>query len=111
MRYCRWWLRSPGNNQNNATNVDSDGSPDNNNVNNDNNCVRPAFPDCQKLTLRREARARGGKEYRPLSQIFADKYTDGAMDAGWLSELRDARGYHRAPPKRFEGKNNAEYFI
>ena len=104
MRYCRWWLRSPGNNQNNATNVNSAGSPGNNNVNNDNNCVRPAFPDCQKLTLRREARARGGKEYRPLSQIFADKYTDGAMDAGWLSELRGVRRYHRAPPKRFKGK-------
>ena len=39
---CNWWLRSPGNNQNNAMNVNNDGSLNNNNVNNDNNGVRPA---------------------------------------------------------------------
>ncbi len=41
-----WWLRSPGNNQNNAANVNTDGSVNRNgdNVNNDNNAVRPAFP-------------------------------------------------------------------
>ena len=40
----RWWLRSPGNNSNNAANVNNDGSVNNNgnNVNNDNNAVRPA---------------------------------------------------------------------
>ena len=38
-----WWLRSPGNNTNNAANVNNDGWGNNNgnNVNNDNNAVRP----------------------------------------------------------------------
>lgn len=38
-----WWPRSPGNNSNNATNVNNDGWGNNNgnNVNNDNNGVRP----------------------------------------------------------------------
>lgn len=42
---CWWWLRSPGNNQNNAANVNNDGSVNSNgnNVNNDNDCVRPAL--------------------------------------------------------------------
>ena len=42
---CWWWLRSPGNNQNNAANVNNDGSINynGNNVNNDNKCVRPAL--------------------------------------------------------------------
>jgi len=42
---CWWWLRSPGNNQNNAANVNTDGSVNynGNNVNNDNDCVRPAL--------------------------------------------------------------------
>ena len=35
-----WWLRSPGNNSNNAANVNNDGNV-NNNVNNDNEAVRP----------------------------------------------------------------------
>ena len=39
--YGWWWLRSPGNEQNNAANVNTDGSLNNNNVNNDNNVVRP----------------------------------------------------------------------
>ena len=40
-----WWLRSPGNNQNNATNVNNDGDVNNNgnNVNNDNNALRVAL--------------------------------------------------------------------
>ncbi len=40
---CWWWLRSPGNNSNNAANVNNDGNVNNNgnNVNNDNNSVRP----------------------------------------------------------------------
>ena len=40
-----WWLRSPGNNDNNAANVNNDGFVNNNgnNVNNDNG-VRPALP-------------------------------------------------------------------
>ena len=42
---CWWWLRSPGNNQNNAANVNNDGSVNynGNNVNNDNDAVRPAL--------------------------------------------------------------------
>ena len=42
---CWWWLRSPGNNQNNAANVNNDGdvNENGNNVNNDNNAVRPAL--------------------------------------------------------------------
>ena len=43
--FCWWWLRSPGNNQNNAANVNNDGgvNENGNNVNNDNNAVRPAL--------------------------------------------------------------------
>lgn len=43
--FCWWWLRSPGNNQNNAANVNNDGdvNENGNNVNNDNDCVRPAL--------------------------------------------------------------------
>ena len=46
--FCWWWLRSPGNNQNNAANVnnDGDGNENGNNVNNDNNAVRPALLSC-----------------------------------------------------------------
>lgn len=42
---CWWWLRSPGNNQNNAANVNNDGgvNENGNNVNNDNDAVRPAL--------------------------------------------------------------------
>ncbi len=38
-----WWLRSPGNNTNNAANVNNNGrvNENGNNVNNDNNSVRP----------------------------------------------------------------------
>lgn len=38
-----WWLRSPGNNDNNAADVNNNGYGNNNgnNVNNDNNAVRP----------------------------------------------------------------------
>ena len=41
-----WWLRSPGNNDNNAANVNTDGSlnENGNNVNNENG-VRPALSD------------------------------------------------------------------
>ncbi len=46
--FCWWWLRSPGNNQNNAANVNNDGdvNENGNNVNNDNNAVRPALLSC-----------------------------------------------------------------
>ena len=38
-----WWLRSPGNNSNNAANVNNNGYVNNNgnNVNNNNNGARP----------------------------------------------------------------------
>lgn len=38
-----WWLRSPGNNSNNAANVNNNGyvNRNGNNVNNNNNAVRP----------------------------------------------------------------------
>ena len=43
-RAVNWWLRSPNssNNNNNAYNVNTDGSV-NNNVYNGNNCARPAL--------------------------------------------------------------------
>jgi len=43
---CWWWLRSPGNNSNNAANVNDDGSVNinGNNVNNASGGVRPALP-------------------------------------------------------------------
>ena len=50
-RTCNWWLRSPGENSDNAANVNNDGNvnANGNNVNNDNNAVRPAQPSkCQK---------------------------------------------------------------
>ena len=42
---CWWWLRSPGADQDNAADVYNDGSVNynGNNVNNDNDCVRPAM--------------------------------------------------------------------
>lgn len=45
-----WWLRSPGNNDNNAAFVNGDNGNVNDNGNNVNNTpgVRPALPDCQK---------------------------------------------------------------
>jgi hypothetical protein len=43
-----WWLRSPGNNDNNAANVNNDGNVNDNgnNVNNENGGVRPALLQC-----------------------------------------------------------------
>lgn len=43
-RAVNWWLRSPNSsNNNNAYNVNTDGSVNNNNVYNGNNCARPAL--------------------------------------------------------------------
>ena len=64
-----WWLRSPGNNTNNAANVNNDGSVNNNgnNVNNENEVVRPVvvwriLSQCLKQFsgLRRPVRGRKG---------------------------------------------------
>ena len=51
----RWWLRSPGNNDNNAANVDGSGwvNDNGNNVNNDNVGIRPASSGCQVCILSR----------------------------------------------------------
>jgi hypothetical protein len=44
-----WWLRSPGNNSNNAANVNDDGNlnVNGNNANNEEGGVRPALSQCQ----------------------------------------------------------------
>lgn len=54
-----WWLRSPGNNDNNAAEVNKDGNvnKNGNNVNN-NDFVRPASPYCPKR-VESSARLRG----------------------------------------------------
>lgn len=41
--YGWWWLRSPGEDQHSAACVDTDGSLNYNNVNDDDGCVRPAL--------------------------------------------------------------------
>ena len=67
---CWWWLRSPGNNQNNAANVNNDGSVNynGNNVNNDNDAVRPALLSlCQKLMYRYTKPVLRAKESNSLS--------------------------------------------
>ena len=69
-----WWLRSPGSSASSAANVNNNGSLGNNNVNNDNEVVRPAFPNCLKFVPAKDdpvpekAVPWGGKEYRSLSQ-------------------------------------------
>lgn len=54
VRTCNWWLRSPGDNSNNAANVNNDGSVNSNgnNVDNDNIAVRPAQPSQRPKQLR-----------------------------------------------------------
>ena len=51
----RWWLRSPGNNDKNAANVDGSGwvNDNGNNVNNDNVGIRPASSGSQVCILSR----------------------------------------------------------
>lgn len=51
----RWWLRSPGNNDKNAANVNGDGNVNDNgnNVNNDNVGIRPASSGSQLCFLSR----------------------------------------------------------
>ena len=65
-----WWLRSPGNNQNNAANVNTDGSVNRNgnNVNNDNNAVRPAFPQMPETQPEAGRSAQGEKAGPSLSR-------------------------------------------
>lgn len=42
-RAVNWWLRSSNSSNNNAYNVNTDGSVNNNNAYNANNCARPAL--------------------------------------------------------------------
>jgi len=60
---CWWWLRSPGNNSNNAANVNNDGNVNvnGNNVNNDSGGVRPALPHKPDIRLKVERIRAGGK--------------------------------------------------
>lgn len=58
-----WWLRSPRNNTNNAGIVNrTDGSFNNDNVNNTNNGVRPDLPFLSETTLNVEKSERKVKE-------------------------------------------------
>lgn len=49
-----WWLRSPGNNSNNAANVNNNGNVNRsgNNVNNNDAVVRPALPSFPEIAVR-----------------------------------------------------------
>lgn len=83
---CWWWLRSPGNNQNNAANVNNDGSVNHNgnNVNNDNDAVRPALLSCGLKHLRKHAEpVPRAKESDSLS-IFSGKH----MSAEDVTQVR-----------------------
>ena len=50
-----WWLRSPGNNSNNAANVNNNGNinQNGNNVNNNQVAVRPASPQQPEISPKR----------------------------------------------------------
>lgn len=75
--FCWWWLRSPGNNQNNAANVNENG----NNVNNDNNAVRPALHSSGlKLLCKYTISVPRAKESDSFS-IFGKTYVGGRDNA------------------------------
>ena len=71
-----WWLRSPGNNSNNAANVNNDGSlnMNGNNVNNNEAGVRPALPHKPEIRFKVERiRARGkGTEFPSI--LWVEKH-------------------------------------
>ena len=75
-----WWLRSPGNNTNNAANVNTDGTLNvngNNNVNNTSGGVRPALPQppfARNLALSRAGLCYGAKEPNPILPETAGKH-------------------------------------
>lgn len=80
-RAVNWWLRSPNSsNNNNAYNVNTDGSVNNNNVYNGNNCARPALagkyaealPFYMKHT-RRPEEENGAKRQKPFSRVARPK--------------------------------------
>ena len=92
--YGWWWLRSPGNNQNNAANVNNDGSLNNNNVNNDNICVRPASPCLPEVRLCERRPVPWGEgiplpfagipmqPWNTTGCMPSEKYADGGPDGG-----------------------------
>ena len=62
-----WWLRSPGNNDNNAYNVNNNGNVnDNNNVNNDNNAARADLLPKPEINSKRNWSAQEAKEPPPV---------------------------------------------
>ena len=82
-----WWLRSPGNNSNNAANVNNDGSVNNNgnNVNNDNNAVRPALPPDARNSAAGAADLCGRQRHRIPSRLCrVNKAPAGGMYAECL---------------------------
>ena len=70
--WANWWLRSPGNNTNNAANVNNDGNVNNNgnNVNNDDNGVRPALHPSSVVRLQVRRACTGVRE--PYSVLGDD---------------------------------------
>lgn len=82
---CWWWLRSPGNNSNNAANVNNNGNvnANGNNVNNNNNAVRPALSDQPEAkSMRTSLRTDKGTGFPPeagrsLCRWHGDRPADG----------------------------------
>jgi len=67
-----WWLRSPGNNTNNAANVSYGGvNPDGNTVNN-NYAIRPDLPRLPETRMQAHTVRAGAKE--PYSRPARDKH-------------------------------------
>lgn len=79
-RAVNWWLRSPNSsNNNNAYNVNTDGSVNNNNVYNGNNCARPALALSSEILVSDSADFSGcytivsapaGEEYQKVNGIW-----------------------------------------
>ena len=81
-----WWLRSPGNNSNNAANVNADGklNVNGNNVNNETGGVRPALPQpiCPKPRPKWGRSVRWDKGTKsPLAGNGRKTHADGKRDA------------------------------
>jgi len=105
-----WWLRSPGNNQNNAANVNNDGNVNlnGNNVNNETGGVRPALLPTPEA-CRKRGGLRGGVKGTgfPLAPkghaLWGGKIkAGGGGDAvkNLLSGPGEGRGRPRLPPVR-----------
>lgn len=95
--FCWWWLRSPGNNQNNAANVNNAGdvNENGNNVNNDNNAVRPALLSYGlKLCVSTQSPCREQRNRIP-SRIFGKTYVGGRDNTNCFMLLRRKNGCAR----------------